>query len=92
MALTDDMIAAIERMLGAGADAAGLDAMITGMRAALPGVVLLRCDASDVLEEPYREFEAVDLHLIDARNHCTTMTASPDAATGVLLAIKAPPS
>lgn len=89
MALTAETIATIERMLGAGQGDASLDAVVADMRVALPELVLLRCDASDVLEEPFRQYPTVDLHLVDSRNHCTTMTASPDAATGILLAIRA---
>lgn len=60
---------------------------VTAFRQTFPGVVILRCDASDVGDAtPVRSWDAYDLHLVDAHGHCVTLTSDPQAANGVLLA------
>jgi hypothetical protein len=54
----------------------------------LPGLVVLSCDAADILEDPWRSYPAIDLHFVDTRNHCTEMTRDPAVATGLLLATR----
>ncbi|MBP7338534.1 hypothetical protein [Niveispirillum sp.] len=49
-------------------------------------LVWTRCDAADVLEEPFRSIGPFDLHLLDGSDHCLRLTPEPDKATGVLLA------
>jgi hypothetical protein len=88
MPLSADIIATVDQILAEKA-AADFSASFTALRAALPGMVLLRCDASDVLEDPFRSYATLDLHLVDTRDHCTVMTPDPAAATGLLLAAKA---
>lgn len=87
MSLITEELAAIERVLGA-ADSEIVDSVIAELRRRLPGLLCLRCDAADVLEEPYRSFPNFDLHLVDASNHCTEMTNDPLRATGILVAAK----
>ena len=53
-------------------------------------MVCMQCDASDVLEDPWRSYADIDLHLIDASSHCTVMTTDPQRASGVLLARRVP--
>jgi hypothetical protein len=88
MPLSDETITTAERLL-VDSEAAEFAAVFAALRAALPDLVVLRCDASDVLEDPYRSYPAFDLHLVDTRNHCTVMTVDPSAATGLLIAAKA---
>jgi hypothetical protein len=88
MPLSPETIATAEQLLG-GHGAGDFGATFAALRAALPGLVVLRCDASDVLEDPFRSYAAIDLHLVDTRNHCTVMTGDPAAATGLLIAARA---
>lgn len=46
----------------------------------------IRCDASDVMETPFRSFGAFDLHLFDSADHCAQITDDPARATGIVLA------
>jgi hypothetical protein len=43
-------------------------------------------------EEPYRCFEALDLYLVDGRDHCWQFTSDPARATGVVLAQRKVPT
>jgi hypothetical protein len=87
--MSEETIAAIGQLLGERTDRTELAAACAALRIRQPDLVLLRCDAADVLEEPFRSYPAVDLHLVDTRNHCTAMTSDPASATGVLVAVKA---
>ena len=60
------------------------------LRQKFPHLAWSRCDASDVLEEPFRSFAAYDLHLLDVTNHCPTVVTHPDAAMGFILAARSP--
>lgn len=56
-------------------------------RARFPGRSLTRCDESDMGgDEPFRRFAAVDLYLVDGRDHCWHITGDPGLATGVVVA------
>lgn len=56
-------------------------------RSRFPGRSLTRCDASDMGSEvPFKQFAAVDLYLVDGRDHCWRITAAPEEATGIVLA------
>ncbi len=90
MLMSEEAIAAIGQLLGERTDPDDLAAACAALRISLPDLVLLRCDADDVLEEPFRSYAAVDLHLVDTRNHCTAMTDDLASATGVLIARKVP--
>jgi Family of unknown function (DUF6129) len=59
------------------------------LRAKFPHLVWIRCDASDVTEEPYLSFREFDLHLLDSADHCAEITNDPARATGVVLAKRA---
>jgi hypothetical protein len=84
------------------AEVSQLEAMLAlsdgGLQAALdfrrrfPGRSLTRCDASDMgADEPFRHFAAVDVYLVDSRDHCWRLTDDPSAATGVVLAQRKQP-
>lgn len=88
MAVSEDIIATIGDLLGERVAREDFAAVFAALRARLPEIALLRCDAGDLLEEPYRRFAGVDLHLVDSRDHCTVMTSDPMRATGVLVALK----
>lgn len=85
MALAAGELAEIETML------ASDDAPQTyaALRRKFPRLAVIRCDASDVTEMPFRSFPAFDLHLLDSADHCAQITADPARATGIVLATRA---
>ena len=85
MALAASELAEIERMLASEmAPQAHLE-----LRQKFPHLAWIRCDASDVTEEPYRSFREFDLHLLDSADHCAQITDDPARATGLVLAKRA---
>lgn len=56
------------------------------LRQRFPHLSWTRCDAADVVEEPFRSCGVFDIHLIDSRDHCTQITSDPACATGFILA------
>ena len=90
MSLGETELARIDALLeaiGPTADSAMLD---HALKRLLPDLQCSHCDASDVLEDPFRSAAMADLHLLDTRNHCVTVTTDPAAANGVLIARKVP--
>ncbi|MCI4677088.1 DUF6129 family protein [Rhodoblastus acidophilus] len=85
MAIQAEELQEIETLL-TGAEADG--SVLAALRLKFPHLKWSRCDASDVLEEPYRSFPAYDLHLMDASNHCVAVVADPAAASGAILATR----
>lgn len=82
--LTASELSQLEQLL---ATSDGGPLLTQEFRNRFPGRSLTRCDASDMgSEEPFRRFAAVDLYLVDGRDHCWQITADPSAATGVVLA------
>ncbi|WP_240530170.1 hypothetical protein [Novosphingobium sp. PC22D] len=69
----------------------GADAMAYGISRLLPHITTRRCDASDVLEEPYVSNEACDVHLLDASGHCIRVTDEPGEANAILIAERTSP-
>ncbi|MCT2400327.1 hypothetical protein [Novosphingobium mangrovi (ex Huang et al. 2023)] len=88
MALAVEDIARIDALLEALGTGAEPDAVAYALQCLVPGVGLRQCDASDVLEDPFRSAGACDLHLLDTSNHCIRVMDSPAEATGILLAAK----
>jgi hypothetical protein len=71
----------------------GGSALAQQYRERFPSRSLTRCDSSDMgAEEPYRTFPAVDLYLVDGRDHCWHITSDPLTATGVVLARRRRPT
>ena len=58
----------------------------------LPDIAMRQCDASDVLEEPFRIAAGADLHLLDTSAHCIRVTDDPAVATALLVAHKPLPA
>lgn len=85
MALAAGELVEIETML-ASDDASQTCATL---RQKFPHLAVIRCDASDVTETPFRSFAAFDLHLLDSADHCAQITADPARATGIVLATRA---
>lgn len=70
--------------------AEGRASLFTRLRRRFPHLALVRCDASDVTEPPFRSFPQLDLHLIDRSEHCIQITADPLLAIGIVLATRGP--
>ena len=86
MALAPDDITAIEGLLGS---AEGEPGAVEAVRAQFPGLSMTRCDQSDVdAEDPFREYAAFNLYLVDGSDHCWHLTADPSVATGIVIAKK----
>ncbi len=83
MAISDVELTEIETLLGAGGATA-----LSELRAKFSHLSWTRCDASDVIEEPFRSFADCDVHLLDGADHCVTVTADPARATGVIVAFR----
>ncbi len=77
MAIKAEELQDIETML-ADADAS----IFATLRQKYPHLAWSRCDASDVLEEPYRSFKAFDMHLFDVSNHCPVVVKRPGRRLG----------
>ena len=87
MALAAGELAEIENMLATSEAAASQVYM--ALRQRFPHLAWIRCDASDVMETPYRSFGGFDVHLLDSADHCAQITADPERATGIVLAKRA---
>ncbi|PDT65018.1 hypothetical protein CO683_34760 [Bradyrhizobium ottawaense] len=83
MALTEEELIEIERLLAA--DGAEMGPFVE-LRRRFPQLAWVRCDASDVADQPFRQFPRFDLHLLDGSDHCVQITADPMRATGIVLA------
>ncbi len=83
MALNADELTEIDRVLaGLAADAP----VIAEMKRRFPKLSWTRCDASDVVEAPYRSSALYDIHLLNSSDHCSQITSDPAQATGIILA------
>jgi hypothetical protein len=83
MALTAEELTEIEQVLsGLTADAP----VIAEMKGRYPKLSWTRCDASDVVEAPYKQTTLYDIHLLNTHDHCAQITGDPAQATGIILA------
>lgn len=83
MALSENHFAALDSILAAGADTAGL----ADFRRRFPALTVTRCDATDIdIETPFREYPGASLFLVDRSDHCWRITSDPARATGILVA------
>jgi len=83
MGLSADQVALIDTLLGS-ADAD--DGAVATLRKGISGLTMTRCDTSDVdAEKAFREFKRFNVYLVDASDHCWTMTTDPSRATGLVV-------
>lgn len=87
MALDENELIELEQVITA---AEGRASLLPELRRRFPHLALVRCDASDVTEPPFRSFPHFDLHLLDRSDHCVQITADPLLAIGIVLAATAP--
>ncbi|MBT3071010.1 hypothetical protein KKP04_09025 [Rhodomicrobium sp. Az07] len=86
MPLSAEDLADIDAVLTAAE--AGAEA-IAALRARFSGLSITLCDPSDVdTEDPFKEYERFDLHLVDAAGHCWQLTKDSNAATGIVVVKK----
>src|SRR5271165_3350003 len=45
--------------------------VVTELRRRFPHLSWTQCDASDVIEAPFRSYARFDLHLLDSADHCS---------------------
>lgn len=83
MALSGDDLAQIEALL-VSPDAEAQP--FSELRRRFPHLSWTSCDASDVNEEPFRQYGRFEIHLLDSADHCSHITSDPSRATGVVLA------
>lgn len=83
MAITNQDFSTIDRIL---ADHESDGQALTLLRQALPHLAFAGCDAADIEDKPLKLYPRFDLHCFDNTDHCMKLVASPDAATGVILA------
>jgi hypothetical protein len=81
MAVSTEELAEIDRILSSESPV-----VLADLRAKFPHLSWTKCDASDVIETPFRSYGACDLHLLDAADHCVQVTTEPSRATGLILA------
>lgn len=86
MALDETELIELEQLITA---AEGRASLLPELRRRFPHLALVRCDASDVTEPPFRSFPHFDLHLLDRSDHCVQITADPLLAIGIVLAARA---
>jgi hypothetical protein len=88
MALTAEELTEIEQVLsGLASDAP----VIAEMKGRYPKLSWTRCDASDVVEAPYKSNALYDIHLLNSTDHCSQITSDPAKATGIILAKRKTP-
>ncbi|MFZ0835820.1 MAG: hypothetical protein WAM77_00075 [Xanthobacteraceae bacterium] len=59
--------------------------VVTELRRRFPHLTWTQCDASDVIEAPFRSYTGFDLHLLDSADHCSQITRDPTRASGFVL-------
>ncbi|UTD26187.1 hypothetical protein [Bradyrhizobium sp. WD16] len=85
MTLAADDLTEIERMLAAAGPGSN---PLTPLRQRFPGLSWTSCDASEMIEEPYRSATRYDIHLVDRNDHCVQVTRDPERASGIVLAYR----
>lgn len=83
MPLSMDELKEMDTLLGA-SEAQGL--AVAELRRRFPNLSLTCCDATDVLEKPFRVYERFEIHLLDNSGHCARIISDPVHATGIVLA------
>ncbi len=85
MAVSVEELTEIDKILS---DAEKAPLAVSELRRKFPHLSWTKCDASDVIETPYRTYPHCDVHLLDGGDHCVHVTAEPEQATGVVLAYR----
>jgi hypothetical protein len=83
MAVSAEELTEIEKLLS-GPEAGA--SPLSELRRKFPHLSWTKCDASDVVETPFRSYPLYDVHLLDAADHCVQLTEEPARATGIVLA------
>ena len=83
MGVTTEELATIELLLSASEPLDFLE-----LRKKFPHLKWTKCDASDVIEDPFRSYPAYDVHLLNVEDHCVHVVTEPAEATGFAIAYK----
>ena len=83
MALSAEDLTKMDVLLGATQTDAP---QFSELRSRFPHLSWTSCDASDVVEAPFRVYEKYEIHLLDSADHCSQITSDPGRATGIILA------
>jgi hypothetical protein len=89
MAVSIEELTEIDKLLAAEGSA---PLPLSELRSRFPHLTWTKCDASDVIEPPYRSYPHYDVHLLDGADHCVQVTMEPARATGIVLAYRRIPS
>ena len=81
MAVSVEDIAEVDKILSTDAQVG-----LPDLKAKFPHLAWTRCDASDVVESPFRTYTHYEIHLLDSKDHCVQVTDNPEHATGFVLA------
>lgn len=81
----EELIATAERSLGEGVPRSRLERVL---RDAAPDLRITVCSEDDVVHKPFRERPTFDAHLIGGGDHCLSITGDPEAAIGVVFAMR----
>ncbi|WP_313519401.1 DUF6129 family protein [Pseudomonas sp.] len=81
--------ALLDRLAAEAAQAPLNDQRLAELRLAFPGLSVTLCSDNDVPPklQPVRGSEAFSLYLVDAREHCASLTNDAQNASGVVLAL-----
>lgn len=84
MSVTDEQLAHVCTLLQRTPET---ESPMPALRAAFPGLVFSRCDASDMDgETPAGRAAGYDLYLVDNSEHCWRITGDPRHAGGIVIA------
>lgn len=87
--ITPEQLEAVDTQVKEAMVSAPLDEAVVGqLREAFPGVHFTWCMDDDVSDraKPVREAGGYNIYLVDAREHCMTLTSDAEAATGLVIA------
>ena len=85
MSLSETEISRIDALLAAIGNEVEPAVLEHALRQLVPDLPCRQCDASDVLEEPFRSAAQADIHLLDTRDHCVRVTGDPAEASALLI-------
>jgi hypothetical protein len=85
MAVSVEELTEIDKILS---EAERAPLALSELRSKFPHLSWTKCDASDVIETPYRSYAHCDVHLLEQGDHCVHVTSEPEEATGVVLAYR----
>ncbi len=65
-----------------------IDDVARAAKEANPGLTITATLTSTMADDPYKEGVRAALYLVDASQHCWVITAEPEKATGIVIALR----